>query len=144
MYKIIHNSYQNGKKKSFYRYIKSLRSDCSSIPSLQKKGDQTFTDSQVKANILNDYFCTVFSHDDDDKDLSNIRNSPYPNIPPIHLDSAGINKVLKNLDPSKAASPDGSPARYLKQIADELIPNLFLLFSASLKQEKFLQIGKSP
>jgi len=97
-------------------------------------GNQTFTDSQVKANILND-FSTVFSYDDE-MDLPNIGNSPYPSIPPIDLVSAGINKVLKNLDPSKAAGPDGIPARYLKLIADELTLSLLLLFSASLKQEK--------
>jgi len=141
MHKMIHNSYQDGKKNRFCRYIKSLRSDCSSIPSLQK-GDQTFTDSQVKANILNDYFSTVFSHDND-MDLPNIGNSPYPSIPPINLVSAGINKVLKNLDLSKAAGPNGIPARYFKLIADELIPSLLLLFSASLKQEKSPQIGES-
>jgi len=68
--------------------------------------------------------------------LSNIGNSPYPNIPSIDLISASINEVLKNLDPSKAAGPDGIPARYLKLIADELTPRLLLLFSASLKQGK--------
>ena len=55
-------------------------------------------------------------------------------MPPIELHYVCINKVLKSLDPSKAAGPDGLPSRYLKLIADELIPSLFLLFSASLKQ----------
>ena len=55
-------------------------------------------------------------------------------MPPIELHCVGINKVLKSLDPSKAAGPDGLPSRYLKLIADELTPSLFLLFSASLQQ----------
>ena len=59
MHRMIHNSYQSGKKKQFYRYIKSLRSDRAGIPPLLKD-NQTFTDSQDKANILNHYFCSVF------------------------------------------------------------------------------------
>ena len=79
--------YQSGIKKQFYRYIKSLRSDCAGIPPLLKD-DQTFTDSQ--------YFCTVFSHDNNN-DLPYIRNSPFPNMPPIELHCLSINKVLKIL-----------------------------------------------
>ena len=132
MHRMINNSYQNGKKKQFYGYIKSLRSDRAGIPPLLKD-DQTFTDSQDKANILNHYFCSVFSHDNND-DFPYIGDSPFPNIPPIELHCLGINKVLKSLDPSKAAGPDGLPSRYLKLIANELTPSLFLLFSASLQQ----------
>ena len=109
-----------------------MRSDRAGIPPLLKD-DQTFTDSQDKANILNHYFCSVFSHDNND-DFPYIGDSPFPNMPPIELHCVGINKVLKSLDPSKAAGPDGLPSRYLKLIADELTPSLFLLFSASLQQ----------
>ena len=109
-----------------------MHSNRAGIPPLLKD-DQTFTDSQDKANILNHYFCSVFSHDNND-DFPYIGDSPFPNMPPIKLHYVGINKVLKSLDPSKAAGPDGLPSRYLKLIADELTPSLFLLFSASLQQ----------
>ena len=127
---MIHNSFQTGKMKKFYRYINSLRSDCSSL----QKGDQTFAGSQDKANILNEYFSTVFSHDNND-DLPDNGESLFSSIPPIKIVSVGINKLLRDLYPSKAAGPDKLPARYLKLIANELTPSLFLLFSASIKQE---------
>ena len=122
MHTMIPNSYRSGTKKKFHRYIKLLRSDCVGIPPLFKD-DQTFTDSQDKADILNDYFCTVFSYDNN-VDLPSIGNFLLPNIFPIVLDSTSINKVFKNLDPSKAAAgPDGLPSTYLKLIADELTSN---------------------
>ena len=70
---------------------------------------------------------------DNNHDFPYIGDSPFPNIPPIELHCLGINKVLKNLDPSKAAGPDGLPSKYLKLITDELTPSLFLLFSATLQ-----------
>ena len=36
MYKTVHTPYENGKRKRFYKYIKSLRSDHTGIPSLEK------------------------------------------------------------------------------------------------------------
>ena len=46
-----------------------------------------------------------------------------------------ISAGFSQLNYPKAAGPDKLPARYLKLIANELTPSLFLLFSASIKQE---------
>jgi len=132
MFKLVHTPSENGKRKKFYRYIKSLQSDCSGIPTLQKDG-KSYTDSQDKARILNDYSCTVFSSDSDN-DLPTIGVSPFPSIAPIVLQPNGIIKLLQDLDSSKAAGPDQIPAKFLKLFAEELSPSLFILFSASLKQ----------
>jgi len=48
-------------KKSSTGTLIFTHSDCSGIPPLQKDG-KSYTDSQEKAKILNDYFCTGFSH----------------------------------------------------------------------------------
>ena len=41
-------------------------------------------------------------------------DSTFSNIPSIELDSPDNDKILK--DPSKAAGPDGLPARYVPQV----------------------------
>ena len=133
MYKTIHNPYVYGKRKMFYKYIKSLRSDHTGIPSLERNG-QSYTTSQEKARILNEYFCTVFTPDRNDEDLPTIGDSPFSSISKINLQASGITKLLKDLDPSKAAGPDHIPAKFLKMFAEDLTPCLFILFSASLKQ----------
>jgi len=83
---------------------------------------------------LNEYFCTVFTSDRTDDDLPSIGDSPFPSISQINLQASGITKLLKDLDPSKAAGPDHIPAKFLKMFVEDLTPCLFILFSASLKQ----------
>ena len=46
----------------------------------------------------------------------------------------GIEKLLKNLDPSKATGPDQIPARILKQFATEFAPHLTTIFNVSLSK----------
>jgi len=84
--------------------------------------------------ILNEYFCTIFTPDRTDEDLPSIGDSPFPSISQINLQASGITKLLKGLDPSKAAGSDHFPAKFLKMLAEDLTPCLFILFSASLKQ----------
>ena len=50
----------------------------------------------------------------------------------IEVTIPGVEKLLKNLDPSKASGPDGISPRVLKEAAVELAPPLALLYQASL------------
>ena len=79
MYKTVHTLYENGKQKRFYKYIKSLRSDHTGTPSLEKNG-KLYTTSQDKAKILKDYFCTVFTPDRINEELPGVGDSPFPKI----------------------------------------------------------------
>ena len=60
--------------------------------------------------------------------------SPFPNLPDIDINIAGVTKLLKEIDPYKATGPDSIPAKLLKEMADELSPSLALIFTASLQQ----------
>ena len=132
MYRLIHNSYVNGKRKRFYKHIKSLRSDHCGIPSLQKD-DHTYTEGYAKAKILNDYFCSVFSQDSDSP-TPVLDYESFPSIPSIELNTSGICKILQDLDPSKAPGPDHIPTKFLKLFAPELSPCLLLVYKSSLEQ----------
>ena len=55
---------------------------------------------------------------------------------PITICSNRILKLLNNLKPGKANGPEGIPARFLRDFATSLTPNLTLLFQASLNQHK--------
>ena len=54
----------------------------------------------------------------------------------------GVLKLLKALNISKAAGPDGIRPRVLKELSPELAPILTLLFKASLHQQSFPDIWK--
>ena len=50
----------------------------------------------------------------------------------IYITVNGTQKLLQNLDPTKATGPDEIPARILKQYAQEFAPHLAYIFNISL------------
>ena len=132
MHQMIYDSYQSGRKKKFFQHVKSLRRDPGGIPMLEKEGKMYSTDL-AKANILNEYFYSVFTQDNN-AILPDMGNAQYPDMPAIQVDTAGIAKLLGEIDPYKAMGPDGIPPKLLKELANEVAPCMGLMFSASLKQ----------
>ena len=132
MNKTVFNPFKSGNKKNLFRYFKSLRRDHGGIPTLHKDGTAYSTDAD-KADILSKHFATVFVRDIDTIQPE-MAQSPYPDLPSIETDITEVAGLLKQIDPYKAAGPDGIPSRLLKEIASELSPILTLLFNASLQQ----------
>ena len=56
--------------------------------------------------------------------------SPYPDITKIEITTAGVKKLLQDLDPSKSHGPDKIPSKLLKLMASEIAPSLSLVFTA--------------
>ena len=131
MSNIIHESYENGKRKKLFTYIKSLHADFCGVDTLQK--DVSYSDNHDKANLLNQYFATVFTKDNG-CELPNMGPSTYPNMSQIEITITGITKLLRELDPSKSPGPDKIPGKLLKLVASEISPCLLLIFSASIHQ----------
>ena len=122
--------------KRFYGYIKHARSASSGIPPL-KDDSKLITDPTEKAELLNSQFNKAFS---DGKEYTSeefeakcqLPPSTYPTIPDIHITPNGVEKLLANLDPSKATGPDGIPPAVLKELAHEIAPILTVIFQLSL------------
>ena len=53
---------------------------------------------------------------------------------PIKINSFGILKLLRNLNPNKAIGPDNIPGKFLKLCANEVADIYTVLFQASLDQ----------
>ena len=88
--------------KRFWTYIRSKREI------KMETNDDVVSDSREKANLLSNYFKSVFTKED----LQNMppeATSPYADIPPIHFSTAGITKLLQKVDCKKANGPDGIP-----------------------------------
>lgn len=91
----------------FWTYIRSKRQDNVGVAPLEIN-DDVVSDSREKANLLGNYFKSVFTKED----LQNIppeASSSYADIPPIHFSTAGITKLLRKVDCKKANGPDGIP-----------------------------------
>ena len=117
--------------KKLFRFIKSRSCENDGVAPLRENGTLHIDDTK-KANILNKQFSSVFS-------VPNGQIPPLqgqPNIPmsDITITEAGVRKLLNDVNPNKAAGPDGIPSRFLKEFSEQISPGLTLVMQASLKQ----------
>ena len=83
--------------------------------------------SSDKANSLLDQFCSVFTKTSSSTiDTSHIPQSP--DIPPLHITSQGIEKLLRDLKVNKACGLDGILNQVLKNCASELASGISIIF----------------
>jgi hypothetical protein len=117
--------------KRFWSYIKSKRQEPAGISPLLNKDGFLHSDSQIKAEILNNHFQSVYTKEDTttlpDKD-----NSTTKSMNDIYITENGVIKLLKDLNPHKASGPDQIPTRLLKLCASELAPVIVRVFQTSL------------
>ena len=86
-----------------------------------------------KANILAEYFSSVFTQEDTST-IPELEGNPFPEISPIQVHLDGVSQLLHNLKPHKAAGPDNLPSYFLKEVANEIAPALTTIFQTSLNQ----------
>ena len=94
----------------------------------------THSDSDTKANILNEQFSSVFNKDEDISTIPDMGPSPHDPVGHITITESGVQKIFAGLNPHKATGPDQLPARLLKEAATELTPVFTLFFQASVDQ----------
>ncbi|KAL8579531.1 hypothetical protein ACOMHN_025484 [Nucella lapillus] len=124
--------------KRFWTYIKHQRTSQSGVPPLKVQG-RLVTDSKAKAEALNSQFFTAFSEGKQYKSTE-VREKcsmpgsreDFPTMPVFSITPPGVEKLLANLNPAKAAGPDNISPRVLKTLASEVSPLLTSIFQRSL------------
>ena len=117
------------KQKRFWSYIKSLWKDTGGVAPLKNNG-RLHADPKEKANILiRQYESTWTREDKTSKPVPD--GKPFPSMKDIQVTYEGVKKLLQKLNPGKASGPDLLPARILKELAEELSPNLTASFQRS-------------
>ena len=123
------------KPKEFWRAIKYLSKQQSSIPTLgDEDGNEALTGSQ-KADMLNKFFSNCFNRlraplkDWSESDFN------LPDDPPDELlcNEDTVCELLASLDISKSSGPDGISAKVLKHTALSIAPSVTQLFNLSIK-----------
>ena len=114
----------------FWSFIKNLRKDSSGIPSLKDKG-VLYSEDRQKAEILNNQFRSVFTTENLESFPTSLQNN-VPHVQDIRIHTPGIEKLLKDLNPNKAAGVDDISPRIFKELSHELAPILSVIFQASL------------
>ncbi len=131
------NKTLRGGKSNFYKMIKSKLSSQNDLPCLlDASGALKFEDSE-KCNVLNEYFCSVFTVD-------NGYLPPFPLRPPLQKSKQTLGdidfsahivyKTLKNLPPKKSRTPDKIPSLIFKKLSLSLANPLSILFSRSMAE----------
>ncbi|XP_071145327.1 uncharacterized protein [Mytilus edulis] len=104
-----------------------------------KQDGKLLTDPLQKAGALNAQFQSVFtpasniSHTEFVKQCNMPQNTPFPPISKLIIKTEGIQKLLHNLNPNKAAGPDEIKPRFLKELSHEIAPILTIIFEKSIK-----------
>jgi hypothetical protein len=97
---------KHGNSKPFYSYMKKIRGGRSTnyIKEIENENGDVIRDSKTKANVLNNYFHSVFTEEtaqiDDESSLVIDRSYTFK------VDKRGVASLLKNLKDNKAAGPD--------------------------------------
>jgi len=132
--KLANNIVQDSK--SFCAYVRSKSKTKDSINALKSSGGATITDHEEMANVLNEFFSSVFT----DEDLNEV---PLPeNIFPAHgfslininITPDIIKSKLSNFKTDKTPGIDSLHPLMLKELKEELSHPLYLSFKASLQE----------
>ena len=125
--------------KRFWSFFK-IKSKVSNIP-LEvsiKAGKNEYERAYAKnnaevANTFNEYFASIFTHDDDSDLITEEHSEPDIILEDITLTNDEVITVLANLNINKAFGPDGIPARLLTETSSLIAPSLCALFNKSLR-----------
>ena len=102
-------TFQSGDQTNTYhqtlnqKHIKSIRTDNSGVTPL-KRDDILVTYTVEKADNLSNQFQSVYTNETD-TNIPEEGYNPHSKMPQINISSAGVSKVLCNLNPHKACGP---------------------------------------
>ena len=126
----------SAEEKTFWKTVKLLNQNHSSIPTLQFNG--TVAETAVgKANALNSFFFNCFNHQLNPLSCSNPEFS-HSTLDPVHCPEELLcteeitYDLLCNLDVSKSVGCDGISAKMMKSTACSIAPILTRLFNKSI------------
>ena len=117
--------------KPFYSYVKSKRQDSSGVSPLIVDG-KVYPYSIGKAAMLQNQFSSVFSIDEGCADKNKfLTGKSHPEMAEISISVKGVERLLANINPSKAGGPDKVVGIFLKSLSKELAPFFAHLFKLS-------------
>ncbi len=127
--------------KEFYSYIRKKKVPGSTIGPLATTDDNIVNEDTEMANILNDFFESVFT----DEDLGDMKpfaarhnNGTYLNN--IRITGRGTLEAVNNINVSKTPGPDKISPRILKEVKEEISHPLLILFTVFTSRKSTIQV----
>ena len=118
--------------KGYWKYANSKLKSKSKVPDLKLSDESHTSNDQEKADILNEFFSSVFTHED----LNNFPKSRTrifrSKLEDIEITEEIVLDALTSLNGSKSPGPDAIHPRILKECATIIAHPLSLIFKSSL------------
>ncbi|MES9881396.1 MAG: reverse transcriptase domain-containing protein [Sedimenticola sp.] len=129
--------------KLFWKYTRSKTKTKFVINKLEKSNGELTTDDQESANVLNEYFASVF----EDESMRNIPSLDakqcIEQLISIEINEIKIEKAIDKLKPSKSQGPDNLHPKLIKETKKSLLKPLNIIFNKSLEESKIPSVWKT-
>lgn len=120
--------------KKFYAYAKSKLTASEGIADLVNEHGEKVTLDKAKAELLNSFFCSVFTKENIDEIPNFANRMNGKTLHNIDIDVNKVKKLLLSIDASKSQGPDNIHPRILKELAEVLAEPLTKIFRLSISQ----------
>ncbi|XP_072021366.1 uncharacterized protein [Amphiura filiformis] len=124
-------SLKENNTKPFWNFLKTKKQEVFGVSTLKTADGKFASSTTEKANALNDQFCSVFTKEDH-RNAPSHKTHDITDISGITITTPGVEKLLKEIKPNKAAGPDEIPGRVLRECASSVAPVLSKIFNKSL------------
>eukprot|EP00794_Sanderia_malayensis_P008776 gene8776-9714_t len=121
------------KPKHFYGYVRNKMKTKANVPQLQRSDGSMTESDQQKADVLNEFFQSVFVEENTSK-LPDFDIRTDNIIEDVEFTVEDVKKKLDQLKEDKAAAPDCIPPKVLKELRNVLALPLYLIFRKSLDE----------
>lgn len=122
--------------KLFYQYVSTKIKPKESVSNLVKDDGSITSSDKEKAEVLNNFFSSVFTQEENDEKLPDFKYGNASQLDTVNITEEKMKKALKNLNVNKSPGPDEISSKILKELADELAWPLTYLFERTVEEGK--------
>ncbi|KAK3090482.1 hypothetical protein FSP39_012209 [Pinctada imbricata] len=129
------HEYKRTDIKMYWKLINSLikgDNQTYELPTMTYDGNSAFTD-ESKANLFNQYFCSVSDNVDDNHELPTFDQRTDADIHDVHITVGEVIDQIKVLDPKKACGPDSFSHILLRNTCFSIAFPLTEIFNRSIQ-----------
>ncbi|GAB0188654.1 mitochondrial enolase superfamily member 1 [Grus japonensis] len=119
------------KKKGFYRYVSEKRRTRENVGPLRNETGDPVTQDMEKAEVLNDFFASVFTGKCLSHTAQVTEGRDWENAEPPAVGEDEVQEYLRNLKVHKPMAADEMYPQVLRQMADEVARPLAIIFEKS-------------